>query len=201
MIHLRTLILFAIVLILAGCTAEYTKSLAERSLEHAYIIDTSTVHTERQWVLSSRARLYVAFPEGNWSVPLRRKLTSDLAVSLNQVFANTGNADDPQSLPHALDAGHHHGAQFLIYPQLAVYSNKLSSYVEIDEDFEDYRQIGLDRAVLLLKLFDIHSGKLLDITKLEMRSGWLTLERATPSDLFEDAFLAYADSLVPKPIK
>lgn len=199
--NFRSILIVCIALLMVSCTAQYSKSLFKQTLEDGYILDRSDVSTTRQWVLPSKTRFYVAFPEGQWSIPLRRKLTSDLAGAMRGVFVDVGYADDSQSLHRALQAAAEYGAPFLIYPQLAVYSNKLSSFVEIDEDFEDYRQVGFDRLLLLLKMYDTKSHRLIDVTQIGSRSGVASIQRATPSSLFGDAFLSYADSLVMKSVK
>ena len=201
MTRLRTIFVALGALLMMGCTAQYSKSLLKETLQDAYLINTPEINSARQWVLPRKSTFYVAFPEGSWSVPLRRKMTADLAQAMNNVFINVAHGDDPVSLVQALQLARRTQKHFVIYPQLAVYSNKLSSLVEIDEDFEDYRQIGFDRLVLLLKLYDTASQSLVDVTQIRARSSLLAVERATPSSLFNESFLAYADSLVLKPVK
>lgn len=201
MINPSRLSIACMTLLMLGCTAEYSKSLIKHSLQDAYLLNTPEVNSDRQWVLARNSSFFVAFPEASWSIPLRRKLTTDLAGAMNNVFINVAHANDPLNLPDAFQLARQSKKDYVIYPQLAVYSNKLSSLVEIDEDFEDYRQVGFDRLVLLLKLYDATSQDLIDVSQIKARSGLIAIERATPSSLFNEAFLAYADSLVVKPVK
>jgi hypothetical protein len=186
-----------LLLLFTGCTADYTKSLVKQGLHDGYLIDTPNLYTTREWVIPGDASLYVAFPHGPWSIPLRRKMTAELGQTMNQYFVNVEYPNDPVTLDKALYTAKLLNAQYVLYPQLAGYTNKLSSFVEIDEDFnDDYRQLGFDRLVLLMKLYNSQNGKLIDVTHIRSRSGLISLERSTPSDLFKESFQAYAQSLV-----
>lgn len=189
--------LLAVVITLPACTADYTKSLVKQGLQDSYIIDTPELYSTRQWVIPNSASIYVAFPGGPWSIPLRRKMTAELGQAMNRYFINVQYPNDEVSLDRAIYTAQALQARYVVYPQLAGYSNKLSSFVEIDEDFNDnYDQLGFDRIEMLMKLYDSQTGKLIDVTHLRARSGLASFERSNPSDLFADSFQAYAQSLV-----
>lgn len=180
---------------LIGCTAEYTKNTVKSALQDAYLIAKPEPST-RQWVLPRTVSIYVPIPKDKWSMALRRRLKEDLAQALNQTFADVKQSDQERSLKEALTDARVNRINYVLYPQLSIYQNKISSMVELDEDYEDYADVGFDRFGVLLKLYDVNSGALVDTTQLQASSGLVSISRATPASLFEEAFLAYAESLV-----
>lgn len=186
------------IFLIMGCTAQYTKNTVETALQEVYLIP-SPEPSPRQWVLPRTVSIYVPLPKNKWSMALRRRLKEDLALALNQTFADVKQSDQERSLQEALTDARVNNINYVLYPQLSIYQNKISSLIELDEDFEDYddyAKIGFDRFSVLLKLYDVNSGALIDNTQLKSSSGLVSISRATPANLFQKAFMSYAESLV-----
>lgn len=183
------------IVFIMGCTAQYTKNTVESALQEVYLIPSPDL-SPRQWVLPRTVSIYVPLPKNKWSMALRRRLKEDLALALNQTFADVKQSDQERSLKEALTDARVNHINYVLYPQLSIYQNKISSLVELDEDYDDYAKIGFDRFSVLLKLYDVNSGVLIDNTQLKSSSGLVSVSRVTPANLFQKAFMSYAESLV-----
>jgi hypothetical protein len=185
-----------VVSLIVGCTPQYTKNIIKSGLQEANMISDSTLITTRQWVLPRTVSLYVPLPKDRWSIALRRRLKEELSLALNQSFVTVRQSEQERSINQALEDARVHGIDYVVYPQLAVYKNKISSLIELDEDFEDYTQLGFDRFGVLLKLYDVQASKIVDVTQVQASSGLLSIARSTPASLFDGAFKVYSESLV-----
>lgn len=192
------------VVVLAGCTTQYTASVTRDVLADMRLVGDYHVSRSAQWTLSPKTRLYLA--RGVFSNPaqsadtyprLNNAVFNALAHSLGQVFPATGVAVERQSLLNALAEARIANAQILVYPGVVFMHDERSSVRELSEGTTVHpdKSFAPDKFAFKVVLVDVHTGNVVDVALITGRGKMFSLENDGPVALLSFAALAYTQQI------
>lgn len=190
--------------ILQACTVQHTKQVVYDSLHKTELIDHHRIERPNHWVLSRQASIYLARPQ--WLVdkpdakPLPRafyELTNHLYFHFKRTFPQTVLASSAGSIRDARLAGVSSGRNILVYPQLMLFKDQLSSWQEVNEELllDPDKPIGRDRVALQILVYDLNTNRLIDSTNIFSYSGLISIYEHYPQQLFEQGVEDYVYQL------
>lgn len=180
-------------MLLGGCTSQYTGSVYQTSMSTLRLADTHLVARNGEWVLPFDAKIALAKPESPSTLPRSRAaLDRALREQTPNEFPNTKYFHDVVSLDDALMQAQALGCTFVLYPRVLDLNNQRNQWSEILEGKEAsaHEKIGLDSAEAELLIVDVVSGRVLDQIKINSRSSMFKREDKQALDLFDDAVSA-----------
>lgn len=191
--RLRSAIGLAAVLVLSGCTAQYAKELAKESLVSAELTDQVQLKREHNWVIPSRSKLYLAYPDVGLideDQPITRtqfELAQLVKIYFTQYFANSVSQPDVSSLAQTFKEAQQVNADFLLLPELIALS--------ANPHAEGERKRIPNRMQLSFRLFDVRSKKLLDSLRVQGEQGMFNWQKQQPAVLFKSGVQQAASAL------
>lgn len=192
------------VLVLAGCTTQYTASVTRDLLADTRLANGYSVNRSAQWTLNQKTRLYLArgifsnSAQGIDSYPrLNSAIFNALAHSLSQVFPATGVAVERQSLLNALAEARIASAQILVYPSLVFMHDERNSARELSEGTTVHpdKSLAPDKFAFKVVLVDVHTGNIVDVALITGRGKMFTFGNDGPVALLPYAALAYTQQI------
>lgn len=192
------------VLVLAGCTTQYTASVTRDVLADIRLTSDYRVSRSAQWTLNPGTHLYLA--RGVFSDPaqgadiyprLNNAIFNALVHSLGQVFPATSVAVERQSLINALSEARIANAQILVYPSLAYLQDERNSMREISEGTTVHpdKSLASDKFAFKVVLVDVHTGNIVDVALITGRGKMFTLDNDGPVALLPHAALTYTQQI------
>lgn len=184
---------FAAVIALSGCTAQYTKEIAKESLVAAELTDQVQLKREHNWVIPSRSKLYLAYPDVGLideDQPITRtqfELAQLVKIHFTRYFANSVSQPDANSLAQTFKEAQQQNADFLLVPELIT----LSANPHADGE----RKRIPNQMQLSFRLFDVRSKKLLDSLSVQGQQGMLNWKKQQPAVLFKSGVQQAASAL------
>ncbi|MCH7815028.1 MAG: DUF4823 domain-containing protein [Proteobacteria bacterium] len=167
------------------------------------LIRTEAVHRSSRWVLPRDARLYLARSNAlaDISAEHSKVLTAAVENAILTSFSQVRTGLYPESVDFSLVSAGMAGANFVIYPKLLHWDDKLGSWSEIiaslrnDSSQGIVSKFGLDRVVVQIIILDVASGSLVDFVQVEAGSGLLSLYGDQPGSLLLPVLQAYFEKL------
>lgn len=179
----------------SACTFEYGLDLTQQWVKRLEIGDQYTLYRQHPIILSSDIDICIAISSHRVNASSNRLLSVELNQALQPYVTSVEVMDDPRNKTNALKAAYRYSCDFLLYPQIVLSQNKISSFVEFDESDEEEIELGFDRQWLQLSLWDVNSGGLADLTLIKSRNGFFTLLPHQPEDLMQSTLASYANEL------
>jgi hypothetical protein len=183
-----------------SCTLRHTGDLSRQAAIDLGLRNYGQVSRSAQWRLPDHTAVCVTEPSvgrnlqsshPRLTLALRRTLEAEMQTRFAR-YAITGNA---QSLSGSLAEAAQQQCHLLFQFTLRQVDEKLSSITEwIDDHGFEVAESGRDRLLMMLKIFDVHSGRLLDTVGVDCRGGWRWREHRV-EELVEPALAAMFDQL------
>ncbi|WP_321347612.1 DUF4823 domain-containing protein [Halopseudomonas oceani] len=194
----KALILLGIIM-LSGCMKPSDmQDQASYYLGDAGVLNHYRIQRSSTWVLQSDSKLYIAqghfLPVGN---PYARPnvVAEEAFAAAVEVFPIVRRAEQPLGLEEALTEARSYGYDYLLYTRFASAEDAVGS-VEQWEDSGRWEDLGLDRAVLQLMVFEVGTRHLVDYARIETRGGFLQFYKASPDDLLRPPLQDYTGQLL-----
>lgn len=194
----KSLILLGIIM-LSGCMKPSDmQDQASYYLGDAGVLNHYRIQRSSTWVLQSDSKLYIAqghfLPVGN---PYARPnvVAEEAFAAAVEVFPIVRRAEQPLGLEEALTEARSYGYDYLLYTRFASAEDAVGS-VEQWEDSGRWEDLGLDRAVLQLMVFEVGTRHLVDYARIETRGGFLQFYKASPDDLLRPPLQDYTGQLL-----
>jgi len=158
------------------------------------------VSRSASWTLPDHAVIYLAEVGISRSLQpnprLRLELNRVLETEVQERFARYRMADAGQSLHGSLSAAAFQNCDLLLQLSLQDVHDNLSSVTEWRNDRGFMKaKTGRDRLSLVLKIFDVRSGRLLDTLSVHSRSGVWRWREHPVTELLEPALAAMFEQL------
>lgn len=187
-------------LIVTGCTMQHTGELSRQMYADLGLRRVASVSRSATWTLPDHAVVYLAAPELSSSLKSRPRLHLELNKALEaevqERFARYEVATSGQSLTESLSAAASNQCNLLLQLSLRRADDNLSSATEwMDDRGFAETATGRDHLQLMLKIFDVHSGRLLDTLSVDSRSGWWRWREHPVAELVEPALSAMFEQL------
>ncbi|SDU07169.1 DUF4823 domain-containing protein [Halopseudomonas salegens] len=184
---------------LAGCVSP---SDMQKTSRH-YLGDMGAMNHYRlerpaNWTLQPDSRLYIAqghfLPVDN---PYARPnvVAEEAFYAAVNVFPRVRRAENPLGLEQALAEAQSHYADYLLYTRFARAKDAVGSseHWSVSRQFRD---LGTDRAILQMTLFEVNSGRQVDYAVIHTRGGFLQFYQQKPEDLLRRPLDDYMNRLI-----
>lgn len=202
----RTPILLLCTLVLASlnaCTYDYFLNSADTHLQRARLKSNYMVKRESDWIVHPRTAVTLARPIHIQSKIMPRNLTflyQSLDLSLKQAFPSYSTHLNTVTLDQALSLAKVDKSELLFWPALVSTENNLNTERELREgpDLSDSSRYGPDRVVFQVLIYEVRTGRLLDLASVHSRSRMFAPNDSTPIDLYQDAAMRYTQVITGK---
>ena len=200
----QAIYLGALALTLNSCGSMNAAWQESRQLfEASQLLTTTEIRRESRWVIPAHTSFYIARSQHISSVSPEHAntLTTLLETAVSNNFNGVRIGLFPESPDYALRSAQRAGSNYVVYPRLLRWDDRLGSWTEIlgslrqDSNEEIVASVGLDQALVQLIIADTMSGKQVDIARIESGSGWLSLYGDKPATILLPGLLEYFDSL------
>jgi hypothetical protein len=194
----------ALAFALVSCSSMNSAWQESRQLfEASQLLTTTAIRRETRWVIPAHASFYIARSQHISSVnPAHANALTDLLeTAVSNSFSGVRIGLFPESPDYALRSAQRAGSNYVVYPRLLAWDDRLGTWTEIltslrqDSNEEIVAKVGLDHALVQLIILDTMSGKQVDIARIESGSGWLSLYDDQPATILLPGLLEYFDSL------
>ncbi len=194
----KALVLLGI-LVLAGCMKpSEMQDQASYYLGDAGVLNHYRIQRSSTWVLQSDSKLYIAqghfLPIGH-SYARPNVVAEEAFAAAVELFPIVRRAQQPLGLEEALAEARGYGYDYLLYTRFASADDAVGS-VEQWEESGQWEDVGLDRAVLQLMVFEVGTRHLVDYARIETRGGFLQFYKASPDDLLRPPLKDYTGQLL-----
>lgn len=194
----KALVLLGI-LVLAGCMKpSEMQDQASYYLGDAGVLNHYRIQRSSTWVLQSDSKLYIAqghfLPIGH-SYARPNVVAEEAFAAAVELFPIVRRAQQPLGLEEALAEARGYGYDYLLYTRFASAADAVGS-VEQWEESGQWEDVGLDRAVLQLMVFEVGTRHLVDYARIETRGGFLQFYKASPDDLLRPPLKDYTGQLL-----
>lgn len=194
----KALVLLGI-LVLAGCMKPSDmQDQASYYLGDAGVLNHYRIQRSSTWVLQSDSKLYIAqghfLPIGH-SYARPNVVAEEAFAAAVELFPIVRRAQQPLGLEEALAEARGYGYDYLLYTRFASADDAVGS-VEQWEESGQWEDVGLDRAVLQLMVFEVGTRHLVDYARIETRGGFLQFYKASPDDLLRPPLKDYTGQLL-----
>ncbi|NKB31815.1 MAG: DUF4823 domain-containing protein [Pseudomonadales bacterium] len=171
--------------------------------QFAGIAPLNQVERNSRWVLPRDSSFYVAKNNdlAAMSIDGAAGLSQLVEQAITDHFSAVRGGLYPESLNNSLASAKMAGSQFVIYPKLLVWDDKLGTWAEIFYSLRNHsnQQIvagfGLDRAAVQIIILDVASGDLVDFVQVEAGSGLFSLYGDQPANLILPTLSDYFSKL------
>ncbi|WP_341705928.1 DUF4823 domain-containing protein [Halopseudomonas sp.] len=194
----KALVLLGI-LVLAGCMKPSDmQDQASYYLGDAGVLNHYRIQRSSTWVLQSDSKLYIAqghfLPIGH-SYARPNVVAEEAFAAAVELFPIVRRAQQPLGLEEALAEARGYGYDYLLYTRFASAADAVGS-VEQWEESGQWEDVGLDRAVLQVMVFEVGTRHLVDYARIETRGGFLQFYKASPDDLLRPPLKDYTGQLL-----
>jgi len=191
-------------LLVSGCSSLNTAYYEAHQLAQAVgVAPLSSVDRNDRWVIPRKARFYVAKNNvlADLSSDNSTLLTRLVEQSMRQHFGSVRQGLYPESLENSIRSAKMTGSQFVVYPKVLRWDDKLGTWTEIfyslrnQSNSEIVEGFGLDRAAVQIIILDASSGAVVDFVHLEAGSGLFGLYGDRPESLIVPTLSDYFGQL------
>ncbi|VUD47254.1 hypothetical protein TDB9533_00989 [Thalassocella blandensis] len=196
----RRTAIFAGLLVLSACTANYTKSVVDSSLANINLADAHQSQRSADWVLHASTPMCLNKPSNRDEAVHNRSLIalhSALAQNLQQAFPSLTLAEASLPLDQAIKFARRSRCELLVNPALVKNKNHLNSTRELSEgkDLHPGREVKPDEVAISIEIYEARTGRLLDVAVLASEQKYFASHHKQPSDLYQDAVKRFVYSL------
>jgi hypothetical protein len=188
---LARIMLFSL-LVLSSCSTLNSVYYESHQLAQAAgLVSLNQVNRTSRWVLARDSSFYIA--KNTDLASLSAESASGLSQIIEHAVGNHFSAIRsglyPESIENSLASAQMAGSQFVIYPKLMVWDDKLGTWTEILNSLRNksnqqiLAEIGLDRAAVQIIILDVANEELVDFVLVEAGSGLFSLYGDNPSSL------------------
>jgi hypothetical protein len=188
-------------LLVTACTLQYTSELSRQVATDLGLRESIQVRRSAHWSLPDHSQVYLARSDFSRDLQnsyprLRLVLDKTLEAQAQERFPAYKMAEADQSLEAGLAVASAQHCNLLLRLSLRQVNENLSSATEWmnDQGLVD-ADTGRDRLRLVLKVFDVHSGRLLDTLSVDSRSGWWRWQEHQVAELVSPALHAMFEEL------
>lgn len=217
---LCVLCIFMVGAALSGCTHQYAQSVTASSLSSIKLSNHYQLIRKEPWVVASNTKIVIAktqpkyaksdafdyvntaINEEQWleaNQSLSPRLNSALFRSLqHSLLARFGSVDvvDGSSTALALELAQARGGQLLIIPSALASSDLLNSQLELNQGrTATSRTIGVDTSIIRIAVFEVTTGKLVDLATVEARGRYFASSNESTVTLAEKAAQVYVQAI------
>ncbi len=200
----RGLALIATLLFVTAChVIDDAQYQSQQLILASGLITNGDIQRSSRWVLPRDSRFYVA--RSNALAELGQEhstvLTRTVSTALAASFVSVRTGLFPESMEFALLSARSAGANFVVYPKLLIWDDKLGTWGEIleslryDSNSEIVAGFGLDKALVQLIILDVPSGAMVDLVQVQAGSGLLSLYADRPESVLLPTLEAYFSEL------
>ena len=184
-----------------GCTSNYTKELLRDQAEAARLMAKHELVRRSRWVIHPHTPIYLTRPLelSEHSRPRHfGALFQALQQQLPMQFANFTAATQQMSVPLALSQAQIAGGELMLVPVLMESESRRNSRAGLlrKDPVEIERPFGSDRASFQIRVYEVNTGRLIDIANVYSRGPILSRHETLPQELFRSAAREYTMALV-----
>src|SRR5690606_18270966 len=103
-------------------------------------------------------------------------LEKSVLVTFRSAFPFAAQGESGMSLEESFNAALEVRAEYLVYPYIAIFDDKLNTVSEISEGrgLHEDASYGPDDSTINLVVFDVYSRKMLDLVKVQSNARWFS---------------------------
>ncbi len=190
--------------LLAGCTSLSEVYLQSSELvKNSYLFTTAETSRSSAWVLPRQTHFYLA--RNSELTELNslhsQALTEVIAQAIANNFRNPTVGGLPESLAQALTSADAVAADFLVFPSILIWDDRVSTWQETFDSLRyrgsiEVAEFGLDKTRLQLVVMHAATGKVMDVVRIDSSSGVLTLYEDTPDKVVYPSLKSFFAGLV-----
>lgn len=193
-----------------ACTINHTSQKTAQLKQSLYMNDKLDIKRRAQWVLPTQSRIYIAYPSLGFnhesSYPrLRSELANNLRLQAQLRYPNVRIADLRQNIDASWHEARINQADFLFDIRVNQAQEKISSVYERraslgflqeqDDGAIAKAPRGRDQLGLVMHIYDVRSGQLLDTVEVNAKSAWTHRQNWAPITMANKAIMLAFDSL------
>lgn len=195
-------------LLLTACTMSHTAYQTQHGLKRMGFAEQQRTGRTQSWVLPANSTVYVAWPQVDahlgqelprLQTGLALEMEQQLARIFNHVASSPMKAGQQESWQQALNGGF----TVLLVPRVAGFAANSSNFAEWMADSgttgRQPSERGCDRLQLIVAVYDVQSGRMLDSVRVNGKSGFWSFDREEPGELAAGAVKALTGSLAAGP--
>lgn len=200
----RVLLLTLLISPLLGCSSLNSAYQESRELfEASQLLGNGEVTRDSNWVIPAQSSFYVARSNhlSSSNPEHANVLIQLLETAIGNSFSGVRIGLFPESADFALRSAQRAGSNYVVYPRLLRWDDRLGTWSEImtslrqDSNQDIVDGFGLDQALVQLIIIDANSGKQVDLARIESASGWLSLYGDDPATILLPSLMEYFSSL------
>lgn len=178
---------------ISSCTVRHAAETSARVMSDLGLRSTATVTRTAFWSLPDHTVACLTQPQLSPGLQhdfprLRLELSRALEAVVEEQFPGYRRADADAGLAAILDAAAMHRCDVLLRLGLRQVDDNLSSFTEMSDDYGLTEvDVGRDQLHLVLQVYDVGSGRLLDNLSVTTRSGWWRWRDHRVAELVEPA--------------
>lgn len=180
----------ALVILLSGCTAQYTSQVYQKSMQAVSLKQAHQSQRGADWVLPQHAPLAMAMPVDHQQ-QARASLAFKEALQKHsqQLFPRLVSLDTPLSLEDASYLAFAKGCALMIYPRFHGAENKRDDLNEMFEGKTAHhdKKLGRDATRIELLIVDTYRAQILDSVTVESRAAFFKSPDEQAFDLLDTA--------------
>lgn len=180
------------VVFLSGCTTLSELYLQTEELAlNSRLLSYGSASRSSRWVLSRESEFYVARNSELTTLNTANSdaLTNVIQQAIRASFPQSQVAMLPETLAQARLKADSIGADFLVFPSIIVWNDKIGGWSELystlryDSNGQIVSKFGLDKAQVQIIIVHAATGSVFDVIKLQASSGVLTLYGDSPDSI------------------
>ncbi|WP_045859652.1 DUF4823 domain-containing protein [Teredinibacter purpureus] len=181
---------------LGGCTASYTASVVDKSLQTLRLSEKHEIDHQQRWRLDTKTPLFIAKPGYPYTVNsgkleynrARLSLLSALESAFIKHYPLSTASMATFTLEQALNAASHNGSRILVYPRLI-------DFLQQEPLSQHSSLLGIYNTQFQILLVDVHTHKILNSSLVTSRSNYGLTKDHGALYLFEGATERYVQQL------
>src|SRR5690606_37522138 len=163
----RLLVTLCWLIPLTSCTANYVKNTTVSSLEWLHLLDRHQVNRNQSFALHPASKIYIHSTSYSTKAHARELkapalprtqylLEKSVLVTFRSAFPFAAQGESGMSLEESFNAALEVRAEYLVYPYIAIFDDKLNTVSEISEGrgLHEDASYGPDDSTINLVVFD-----------------------------------------------
>ncbi len=188
------------ILTTSGCTSQYFASVWGETKQKAVLSDRFNVSRNYEWVIHPHDSIFLSAAIDSQTPKRSRHLYQlDLAMreAVAQYFPNSVSSEAPLTLAKALQKASIAGKSFLFFPRLGAVEDRLNTGEELVEgnSVRPQSEFGPDKALFQVHIYEVRTGKLLEVSTINARGKLFADKNTLPTDLFTQGAEVFASNL------
>lgn len=190
----------AFLLSISACTAQYTQTVVQNSLENMHLADTHRFERSSSWIVHSSTAMCMT-KSLNREENERRRALLDLDAALKnnfqQVFPDLYITEAILPLEQAFKVSRMKRCELLVFPALVKHENQLNSRQELNEGkgLHPSRKVSRDEVSLSIEIYEVRTQRLLDVALLTSRQKYFAKSDEQATEILDKALNQYVLAL------